>query len=98
MMNCRIWGGGLLIFSGPAQGIQVPGSQGQLGILPGHAPLTTTIHPGLVRVFYEKQAVSVEITSGVCLVEDDQVHMWASHASIIDSLDECMVDWIPVRT
>ncbi len=98
MMNCRIWGGGVLIFSGPAHGIHVPGSRGQLGILPGHAPLTTTIHPGLITVFYEKQAVKVEISSGVCLIENDQIRVWVSHASILNSIDESMVDWIPVQT
>ena len=98
MLNCRIWGGGELIFSGPADGVYIPSVCGQLGILPGHAPLTTTTHPGIVGVFYEKKCVHVEITSGVCLIDDDLVHLWVSHASILETVEETMINWIPNGT
>jgi F-type H+-transporting ATPase subunit epsilon len=38
------------IFSGPARMVFAPGSQGELGILPRHAPLLTLLKPGEVRV------------------------------------------------
>jgi F-type H+-transporting ATPase subunit epsilon len=38
------------IFSGPARMVFVPASQGELGILPRHAPLLTLLKPGEVRV------------------------------------------------
>ncbi len=38
------------IFSGEATMLFVPGSQGELGIYPRHAPLLTTLKPGEVRV------------------------------------------------
>ncbi len=38
------------IFSGPARTVFVPASQGELGILPRHAPLLTLLKPGEVRV------------------------------------------------
>src|ERR1700721_1110763 len=38
------------IFSGEASMVFVPGSQGELGIAPRHAPLLTTLKPGVVRV------------------------------------------------
>jgi len=38
------------IFSGPAHMVFVPASQGELGILPRHAPLLTLLKPGEVRV------------------------------------------------
>lgn len=38
------------IFSGLVESIQVTGSEGELGILPGHIPLLTGIKPGMVRI------------------------------------------------
>ncbi len=38
------------MFSGLVQRIQVSGSEGELGIYPGHAPLLTAIKPGMIRI------------------------------------------------
>jgi hypothetical protein len=38
------------IFSGRVESIQVTGSEGELGITPGHAPLISAIKPGMVRL------------------------------------------------
>jgi len=38
------------IFSGPAEMVFAPASQGEVGILPRHTPLLTTLRPGEVRV------------------------------------------------
>lgn len=38
------------IFSGQAEMVFVPASQGEVGILPRHTPLLTTLRPGEVRV------------------------------------------------
>ncbi len=38
------------MFSGLVEKIQVTGSEGELGIFPGHAPLLTAIKPGMIRI------------------------------------------------
>ena len=38
------------LFSGRVQSAQVTGSEGELGLRHGHAPLLTAIKPGLVRM------------------------------------------------
>ena len=38
------------IFSGRVESVQVTGEAGELGIMPGHAPLLTSIKPGMVRL------------------------------------------------
>ncbi|WWO99530.1 MAG: F0F1 ATP synthase subunit epsilon [Candidatus Dasytiphilus stammeri] len=40
-----------LLFSGKVYRIHVTGSEGELGIYPGHAPLLTTINPGKFLFF-----------------------------------------------
>jgi len=41
------------IFSGYVETFQVTGSEGELGIYHGHAPLLTAIKPGMVRIVKE---------------------------------------------
>ena len=38
------------IFSGEARFVAVPGTAGELGVLPGHTPLLTGVRPGTVRI------------------------------------------------
>lgn len=38
------------MFSGLVEKIRVTGSEGELGIFPGHAPLLTAIKPGMIRI------------------------------------------------
>lgn len=38
------------LFSGDVQSVQVTGSEGEMGILPGHISLLTALKPGMVRV------------------------------------------------
>lgn len=98
MLQCRVWGDGAPVFTGPAQGLLVPAESGKMGILPGHVSLTSTVLPGIMHIFHENKSVSIEIASGVLLIEGDQVTLITSYASIREIIDECMVDWIPVRS
>lgn len=93
-LECRIWSEGTPIFSGQADSLYVPGCDGQIGILPGHISLTTTLIGGFVGIFYQEKTVRVEISGGVLLIEDDQVTLWTPYASILDTIGESMVDWI----
>jgi F-type H+-transporting ATPase subunit epsilon len=40
-----------LLFSGSVASVTIPGSEGEMGIYPGHAPLLSTLKPGVVTVF-----------------------------------------------
>ena len=52
------------IFSGEASMVFVPGSQGELGIAPRHAPLLTTLKAGEVRVQSEGHEEQVFYVGG----------------------------------
>ena len=40
-----------LLRSGDVYMVVVPGTEGDFGVLPGHAPLVSTIRPGAIQVF-----------------------------------------------
>ena len=39
------------LFAGEVDQVDAPGSEGQFGVLPGHAPFMATLKPGVVEVF-----------------------------------------------
>lgn len=39
-----------LLFSGDVVEVDIPGTEGDMGILPGHAPVLSTLRPGVVVV------------------------------------------------
>ena len=50
-----------LVFSGEVEQVDVPGSEGDFGVLAGHAPLVTILRPGIMTVYAggEKQQIVV---------------------------------------
>jgi F-type H+-transporting ATPase subunit epsilon len=77
------------IFSGEASMIFVPGSQGELGIAPRHAPLLTTLSAGEVRVQTEGQDEQVFYVGGGALeIQPHLVTVLADTAARAHDLDE----------
>lgn len=80
-----------VVFAEEADMIVVPGGDGDFGVLPGHAPLLSTVRPGTVEV-YEGDRVTMrifvsggfaEVADGRCAVLADE----AVPASEIDRAD-----------
>ena len=77
------------MFSGEASVLFVPGSQGELGIYPRHAPLLTTLKPGEVRVQVDGQEEQVFYVGGGALeVQPHLVTVLADTAARARDLDE----------
>ena len=78
-----------MLFSGRVETLQVSGSEGDLGIYPGHAPLLTAIKPGMIRVV--KQHGEEEffyVAGGVLEVQPGAVSVLADVALRGEDLDE----------
>jgi len=77
------------IFSGEATMAFAPGSQGELGIAPRHAPLLTTLKAGEVRVQAEGQEEQVfYVGGGILEVQPHLVTVLADTAARARDLDE----------
>jgi F-type H+-transporting ATPase subunit epsilon len=77
------------IFSGDASMVFVPGSQGEIGIAPRHAPLLTTLKPGEVRVQVAGQEEQAFYVGGGALeVQPHRVTVLADTAARARDLDE----------
>ena len=88
-MQCDIVSAETEIFSGRVTMLSVTGSLGELGILPGHAPLLTGIRPGPVVLRLENGDEDTFFASGGFLeVQPGVVTILADTASHADDLDE----------
>jgi F-type H+-transporting ATPase subunit epsilon len=77
------------IFSGEASMVFVPGSQGELGIAPRHAPLLTTLSAGEVRVQTDGQEEqSFYVGGGALEIQPHLVTVLADTAARAHDLDE----------
>ena len=77
------------IFSGLAEMVFAPAVMGEVGILPGHAPLVTTLKPGEVRVRLpggEEQ--SFYVSSGMLEIQPHVVTVLSDTAQRAGDLDE----------
>ena len=53
-----------LLFSGEVDQVDVPGIEGEFGVLAGHAPLVTTLRPGILVIHGEGGALRVVVNGG----------------------------------
>ncbi len=88
-IHCDIVSAEKEIFSGRVTMISVTGSIGELGIMPGHAPLLTGIRPGPVRLQLDDGEEQVFFASGGFLeVQPGVVTILADTAERAEDIDE----------
>jgi F-type H+-transporting ATPase subunit epsilon len=75
-----------LLFSGEVDSVVAPGTAGELGILPHHAPLLTTLNPGELRIMQGGQEQSIAVTGGFLEVLDNRVTILADAAEQADEI------------
>ena len=81
------------IFSGEARFVEVPGAQGELGVLPGHTPLLTGVRPGTVRIeAADGSETYLYIAGGFVEIQPDRVTVLADTAMRADSLDHARAE------
>ncbi|CAM2138828.1 ATP synthase F1 complex subunit epsilon [Pararobbsia alpina] len=81
------------IFSGQAKFVSLPGEAGELGILPGHAPLITRIRPGTVEIETDNgQTELVFVAGGILEVQPTNVTVLADTAIRGKDLDEAKAE------
>ncbi len=80
------------IFSDTVGNVYLPGADGELGALEGHAALVTALQPGELR--YEKggQIFNLAVGSGFAEVTQHRVNVLTDMALGEDSIDENLVE------
>ena len=76
-----------LLLSEEVDDVQVPGKNGYLGILPGHAPLISELQVGEVSYHQGKIRHRLVLAMGYCEVVRDHVRILAETAEKADEID-----------
>lgn len=91
-MQCDVVSVKESIYSGAVTMLIAKGAGGELGILPGHAPLVTLLQPGPIRVLLENGTEEiVYVSGGVLEVQPHVVTVLADTAIRADNLDEAAI-------
>ena len=76
-----------VVYSEEVDAVIAPGVEGQLGILPHHAPLMTTLQAGELRVRRGSEEDSLAISGGFLEVRPDRVIVLADTAERAEEID-----------
>jgi F-type H+-transporting ATPase subunit epsilon len=77
-----------LLVSEPVEMVVVPGSEGDFGVLPGHAPLVSTVRPGVIAVFEGGKAVQrIFVAGGFAEVTAERCTVLAEQAMPVADID-----------
>lgn len=77
------------LFSGEVASLSATGSLGELGIMPGHTPLVTSLKPGSIKAkTTDGQEQDFYISGGTLEVQPKHVTVLADTAIRADQLDE----------
>lgn len=79
-------------FSDEIDSVVVPGGEGELGILPAHAPIVATLRPGELRYLKNGQETSLAIGTGIVEVSGDRVSLLTDMALGVEEIDESAVE------
>src|SRR5262245_57326195 len=86
-IRCEIISQDRIVFQGDVDIVILPGSAGELGILPHHAPLLTTLDYGTIKVRQSGREQVFAVTGGLAEVLPDIVTILADAAENVDEID-----------
>ena len=76
------------VYAADVDGVVAPGIEGQLGILPHHAPLMTALQPGEILVRQEGEASYLAVTGGFMEVMGNKVTILAEACEYSQEINE----------
>jgi F-type H+-transporting ATPase subunit epsilon len=76
-----------LLFSEAVDQVDVPGSEGDFGVLAGHAPLVSTLRPGILTVYRGGGSFKVVVNGGFAEVNPEGLTVLADMAVPADEFD-----------
>ena len=80
-----------LLFSGDVEQVDVPGAEGDFGVLAGHAPYVTTLRPGILTVHASGGTQKIVVLGGFAEVSASGLTVLADAAEAVEGMDRDMI-------
>ena len=77
-----------LAFSGEVDQVDVPGAEGDFGVLAGHAPVVAAVRPGILTIITSGSKQKIIVLGGLAEVSEKGLTVLADVATSIDELDK----------
>ena len=80
-----------LLFSGDVTQVDVPGEEGEFGVLAGHAPYIATLKPGVLRIYGDGAPKAIVVRGGFAEVNPEGLIVLAEQAVPVEGLDPTVI-------
>ncbi len=77
-----------LAFSGEVDQVDIPGVEGDFGVLAGHAPVVAAIRPGILTVTSSGKHEKIIVLGGLAEVSEKGLTVLANVATSLDEVDK----------
>lgn len=91
-IRCEIVSQDRTVFSGDVDIVMLPGADGEMGVLPKHSPVLTTLKYGFVRVKKDGKEEIFAVAGGVAEIQPDIVTILADAAENVQEIDEARAE------
>jgi len=79
-----------LVFSGEVEHVVVPGTEGEFGVLAGHAPLVAMLKPGILKILGPNEQ-RIMVVGGFAEVGPEGLTVLADMATPVDEVDPAVI-------
>lgn len=86
-ITCEIVSQDRMVYSGEAEMVVLPGKAGQMGILPHHSPVLTTLDFGIIMVRSKSEELHFTVAGGIAEVLPEKVTILADAAENVEEID-----------
>jgi F-type H+-transporting ATPase subunit epsilon len=76
-----------LLLAGEAEQVVVPGAEGDFAVLAGHAPVISTLRPGILEITLADGRQRIFVKKGVAEADPERLTVLAQTAVAVESLD-----------
>ena len=80
-----------LLFSGEVDQVDVPGAEGDFGVLAQHAPFVSVLRPGILTIYNEAETRRVMVFGGFAEVSPSGLTILADQALPVEDVDPALI-------
>ena len=96
-IRCEIVSQDRTVFAGDVDIVVLPGAAGEMGILPKHAPVLTTLKYGIIKIRKGGKEEVFTVAGGIAEVQPDIITVLADAAENVEEIDVARADAARVR-
>ena len=91
-IRCEIVSQDRMVYQGEADIVLIPGAEGEMGILPNHSPLLTTLKLGVITIRLEGREEHFTVAGGFAEVQPEIITILADAAENVAEIDVARAD------